>query len=241
MTLHVPTASPLHRRLVGAGLTGLTAATVLIGTAPTADAHVTLTPSTTSAGAYTVLTFSVGHGCDGSATTAITVRMPDQILAVTPTINPAWTVRKTMQALAEPVDNGHGGTYTERVDTVVYRATTPLPDGYRDTFQLQLQLPAEEGERLIFPVLQTCEKGENAWVQTVADGQEEPEYPAPTLQVTEATADTHGHDAASDDEALETAGPGSGSEMPTWLGWTALALGAGGLGAGATALGRSRR
>ena len=45
-----------------------TAAIALSLVAP-AGAHVTATPSTAAAGAYTVVTFSVGHGCEGSPTT----------------------------------------------------------------------------------------------------------------------------------------------------------------------------
>ena len=41
-----------------------------------ASAHVTITPSTTAAGAFAVLEVSVGHGCEGSPTTEITIQMP---------------------------------------------------------------------------------------------------------------------------------------------------------------------
>ena len=37
-----------------------------------ASAHVTVTPSTTEAGASAILTFSNGHGCEGSPTTKLT-------------------------------------------------------------------------------------------------------------------------------------------------------------------------
>src|SRR5690349_15125680 len=108
------------------------AATMLALGTSSAAAHVTVTPSTTDAGAYTVLTFSVGHGCEGSPTTGIAIRMPEEIVTVTPTINPTWDVEKTMETLDEPVDNGHGGTYTERVAEVVYTADEPLAEGFRE-------------------------------------------------------------------------------------------------------------
>ena len=58
------------------------------GRAAPASAHVTITPSDTAAGAYTVLTVSVGHGCEGSPTTALDIQIPEQILSVTPTLLP---------------------------------------------------------------------------------------------------------------------------------------------------------
>ena len=43
--------------------------------------------------------------------------------------------------------------------------------------------PAEAGE-IRFPVIQTCEQGELAWIEIPAEGAAEPEHPAPTLKIT---------------------------------------------------------
>ena len=118
------------------------AGVLLTASAAVASAHVTISPSTGQAGAYTVLTVSVPHGCDGSATTKIAIKLPDDITTVTPTRNPYWTVAVTKQKLAQPVTDAHGNTLTERDATVTYTATTPLPDKQRDTFELSLKLPA---------------------------------------------------------------------------------------------------
>lgn len=222
---------------IGAG-----ASIVVLATASIASAHVTVTPSTTAAGAYSVLTYSVGHGCDGSPTTKVAIKMPEEIIAVTPTINSGWTVDKQMQKLATPVDDGHGGEYTERVAQVVYTAKTPLPDGFRDTFELSLKLPETDGEKLVFPVIQTCEKGQTDWTQTYEDGQDEPESPAPFIELTAADAGSgHGHDDDGDTAAAATSESSktdsSGSDA---LGWVGIVLGALGLAAGGTALARSR-
>ena len=48
----------------------------VLGVAAPAGAHVTITPSTTAAGAFAVLTVSVPHGCDGSPTTQIAIADP---------------------------------------------------------------------------------------------------------------------------------------------------------------------
>ena len=71
-----------------------------------------------------------------------------------------------------------------------------MEDGYRDTIELSMRLPDDAaGETLEFPVLQTCEVGETNWNQVAEEGEEEPESPAPTIVVTEATGDEHGHGA----------------------------------------------
>lgn len=170
-----------------------------------ASAHVGVTPESTAAGSYTVLTFAVPHGCDGSATTAVAIDIPESIPSVTPTINQGWTVEKTTIKLDPPVTDANGNELTERVGQVVYTAKTPLADGYRDTFALSLQLPEDAaGDTLEFPVTQTCEVGSTLWNEKTVDGEAEPEHPAPAITVTEATADGHGHGDGDDDAEAAT-------------------------------------
>lgn len=156
-----------------------------------ASAHVGVTPDATAAGSYTVLTFAVPHGCDGSATTAIAIDIPESIPSVTPTINPGWDVSKVMTPLETPSSSAAGEAATERVGQVVYTAKTPLADGYRDTFALSLQLPVDAaGTTLDFPVTQTCETGSVNWNEVPAEGADEDsvEHPAPSVAVTDAVA-----------------------------------------------------
>lgn len=229
------------RRVAQGGAAIALAGGLILAGGASASAHVTVTPTTTDAGSYTVLNFSVPHGCDGSATTKVAIKIPEDIVSVTPTVNSGWNVEKTMLKLDEPVDNGHGGQYTERVDQVIYTAKTPLPDDLRDTFELSLQLPDKPGETLVFPSVQTCEEGETAWIQTAAKGEDEPEHPAPAFELTAAGSD--GHDSGSDvddakaasDESTDQAGGSS------TVGWIGVVLGALGLGVGGVALARSGR
>ncbi|CAD5990467.1 YcnI family protein [Agreia sp. COWG] len=156
-----------------------------------ASAHVTVTPGATAAGSYTVLTFAVPHGCDGSPTTALTIDIPEGITTVTPTVNPNWTISKVMEPLATPTTPVEGEPAAERVKQVVYTAITPLADGYRDTMALSLQLPADAaGKTLDFPVLQSCETGSTDWSEVPAAGADEDsvKHPAPSVTVTEAVA-----------------------------------------------------
>lgn len=176
-------------RLSAAGLAG--GAVLALAAVPlAASAHVTVTPSGTAAGSYTVLTFAYSHGCEGSPTTAIAIDIPESIASVSPTLNPNHTIEKVADG--------------DRTSQVVYTAITPVPDGYRDTIELSLQLPEDAaGETLAFPVLQTCEVGETNWNQVAEAGEEEPESPAPVIVVTEATGDGHGHGAAADEATTD--------------------------------------
>jgi uncharacterized protein YcnI len=167
-----------------------------------ASAHVGDTPDSTAAGSYTVLTFAVPHGCDGSATTAVAIDLPESIPSVTPTVNPGWTVAKTVVKLDTPITDASGAEITERVSQVVYTAITPLPDGYRDTFALSLKLPDEKvGDAIEFPVLQSCEVGSTEWNEPTPASGDEPEHPAPSITLTAATGDEHGHATADADDA----------------------------------------
>lgn len=171
-------------RLTIAGLAG--GALLALAAPLAASAHVTVTPSGTAAGSYSVLSFAFGHGCDGSPTTALTIDIPESIMAVTPTLHPNWTIEKVADG--------------DRIAQVVYTAITPVEDGYRDAIELSMRLPEDAaGETLMFPVLQTCAEGETAWNEPIEEGVAEPEHPAPALLVSAAAGDAHGHGAASDD------------------------------------------
>ena len=201
-----------------------------------AQAHVSVTPSDTAAGSYAVLEFASGHGCEGSPTTSFTVDIPESILSVTPTLKAGWTVEKVMVELDEPAEGAHGDPVTERVGQVFYTAGTPVPDGYRDTFQVQVLLPEDAaGERLEFPVLQTCVEGETAWDESAADGAE-PEHPAPAIEVTEAAGDAHGHGddeaepaAATSTDAAAAAGSDDVDVLARVVGIAGLAVGVAGI------------
>lgn len=153
------------------------AGTALALSAPlAAQAHVSASASSTAAGSYTVLTFSVPHGCEGSPTQVVTIDLPESVPSVTPTVNPSWSV----ETVAE------GDTMTQ----VVYTSLTGgLADGLRDTFELSFRLPeGAPGDRIEFPVTQTCTEGTAEWV-----GED-----VPLVVLTEAVADGHGH--GGDDE-----------------------------------------
>jgi uncharacterized protein YcnI len=180
-----------------------------------ASAHVTVSPSTTEAGAYSILTFSVPHGCDGSATTKLTIKLPEDVVEATPTRNPFYDVAKVTKKLDTPITAEDGDQITEKVDQIVYTAKTPLPDGQRDAFEVSMQIPeGDAGKTLTFPAIQTCEQGETAWTEVPAAGAptDSVEHPAPAFQVT-AAGGTEASTAAS--PAADTAGDTAGDSTPT--------------------------
>ena len=214
-------------------------AAIALSLAAPASAHVTATPSTAAAGAYTVVTFSVGHGCEGSPTTKIEIQVPESVLSVTPSRNPFYDVEKTIEKLDEPVADAHGNEVTERTASIVYTASTPLPDGERDAFELSFQLPDAEGE--------------TGWTEVPADGQdaEELESPAPAFEIVAAEAGGHDDDAAAEpaaDDAAEAddtdasadASADDAGDSSSALGWAGLVAGLLGLAAGGLALARTR-
>ncbi|WP_207454440.1 YcnI family copper-binding membrane protein [Herbiconiux sp. SYSU D00978] len=170
-----------------------------------ASAHVELDATSTVPGQMSVLTFAVGHGCAGSATTALTIGFPAEVPTVTPTVKPGWDIAE------EKTDAG---------TTVTYTAQTPLDDGLRDTVEVSALLPLDgrPGDVLAFPTLQTCVEGSTDWSE-VADGGTEPQHPAPTLTLSAAETLT-----ASAAETEQAAAP---AEEP--VDRTARFLGAGAL------------
>ncbi|ROR64852.1 DUF1775 domain-containing protein [Agrococcus jenensis] len=198
------------RAVAGLGAGIAATALVVLGPAAAASAHVHVTPSSTEAGATSELAFTFSHGCDGSPTTGVVVTIPDGVSAVTLIANPGWDV-------ALDVADGR---------VVRFTADEPMPDGVRETLELEVTLPedAADGTVLAFPALQSCEVGESDW----SSDDQASETPAPILTIGEA-AEAHGHGAAAggteaagaehaEHEAEAAAAPaadgGSGATLP---------------------------
>lgn len=158
--------SRLSGRVAVVGLAGVVLALVVGGTFP-ASAHVTLAPSSTAAGSTAVVRLLVPHGCGGSATTEVAVRMPEEVSEVAAESTDRWRVEHADGALT-------------------YRADAPLRDGLEDTVEFSVRLPDDIGATLAFPVVQRCEEGEAAWTEVAADeaSREALEMPAPVIVVT---------------------------------------------------------
>jgi uncharacterized protein YcnI len=128
-------------------------------------AHVTLDPKAEAPGSYAKLVFRVPHGCDGSPTTKITVRIPEGVVSVKPQVHPGWKIAIRTGKYAKPVTL-HGKEVTEGVVEVSWSGG-PLDDAYMDEFGMSVKLPDSLGARLVFPTIQTCKKGQSEWVEAV--------------------------------------------------------------------------
>jgi uncharacterized protein YcnI len=156
------------------------AAFLLAAGAPAA-AHITLETAEAPAGSYYKAVFRVSHGCKGSPTTAIRVHIPAGAASVKPQPKPGWQVEIVR---GEP-HGGHGrGT---AVSEVVW--TGRLLDEHYDEFVLRMKLPDTPGAALLFPVIQTCEQGEQRWVERAEPGKPagHDKMTAPLLRLTPKT------------------------------------------------------
>ena len=211
-----------------------------------AGAHVYPTVTEAAAGSFVLFDLVVPHGCAESGTTKIEVSIPEGIYSATPEVVPGWTITKTTEALDEPVDDGHGGEYTERDATVTWEGG-PLAHDQLQQFGLSVQVPDTPGETILFPVIQTCEGGAvTEWIQPTVEGEDEPEHPAPAITLTEGEGDGHGggEEEATDEEAADAAAApvaddDDDDDGTDGMAVAGLAAGLLGLGLGGTAFARS--
>jgi uncharacterized protein YcnI len=165
----------------------LLAAAAAIAAHGAAHAHVTANPNEAPADAYFRTSLRIGHGCSGSATTAVRVKVPDGVMSVRPQAKPGWTIEIRMRKLDKPVEIGHGRAITETVDEIAWRGG-PLADAHFDEFGLSMRMPARASATLYFPVVQECEQGVHRWIEIPAAGQKwgDLKEPAPFVKVIDA-------------------------------------------------------
>lgn len=147
-------------------------------------AHVTVQPADAPANSYAHLVFTVPHGCNGSATTALRIRLPDGIPSAKPQMKPGWNVDIRTRKLDAPAQGPHGKSIIDVVDEVAWRGG-PLPDNLYDTFGLIVRLPDKVGQILYFPVVQECEQGVERWIEipSAGEGSGKLRTPAPAVRL----------------------------------------------------------
>ncbi|MEU6775317.1 YcnI family protein [Streptomyces sp. NPDC046759] len=181
-------------------LSRVAAATAAAGTAvlalsAPAFAHVTVQPEGTAAkGGYAVVDFKVPNERDTASTTEVEVSLPagHPIASVMPESVPGWNVQVTKAKLDKPLTM-HG----EKIDEAVTKVTWTAADGkgirpgYFQKFPLSLGALPEDTGQLAFKALQTySDKEVVRWIEVPQAGQDEPQNPAPVLQLS-AAADEH--------------------------------------------------
>jgi len=166
----------------------LAACIALLLPAQAAMAHITLAAKEAKPGSYYQAVFEVPHGCGGAPTTAITVVIPEGVIAAKPQPKPGWTLVITREKLAVPVASESGREITERVKTISWTGG-PLPDDEFDSFTIVMRLPGGAGP-LYFPTVQTCGAGETRWTEVPPAGKtpRDVRHPPPYVTLTDAAA-----------------------------------------------------
>ncbi|MEU6550722.1 YcnI family protein [Streptomyces sp. NPDC046915] len=238
-----------------AAATAVAGVSVLALSAP-AFAHVSVQPEGTAAkGGYAVIDFKVPNERDKASTTKVEVSLPaDHPLAsVMPQPIDGWQVKVTKSKLAKPMEM-HGEKISEAVTKVTWTADGKgIEPGYFQKFPLSVGALPEDTDELVFKAIQTYSNKETVrWIEVQQDGQEEPENPAPVLELAAASEDGHSHGSSTAEDAsdktdekadakTETASGDSGGSDTTArvLGVVGIVVGAAGVAYGVLA-GRRR-
>lgn len=171
-------------------------ALALFSGATASFAHVALDEPAALAGRSYKAAVRLGHGCEGSPTTAVKVLIPAGFQGAKPMPKAGWSLSTTVAKLAKPYDS-HGKTISEDVTEITWTANSKdswLADAWYEEFMLRGGLPAEAGA-MWFKVLQTCEKGRNDWVQVPESGISTKglKAPAALLEIIESGPAGHQH------------------------------------------------
>lgn len=216
MTMTITTSSRRQRRWRPALLTlaGLTAAGLALLPAGVADAHVRVIPDNPTSGGFSALTFRVPNESDTAGTVKVSVQLPQDTPFVYVSTKPVagWTVSAPKEKLPKPYDF-EGTTITEAVRTVTWSAEkgTQVAPGEYQEFSISVG-PLPDPGTVLLPATQTYSDGEVvAWDQPTPTNGEEPEHPAPAIEIVAAatgTDDNGGTSTAADG----TTGTSSGSD-----------------------------
>lgn len=237
--------SPTRTILRRAGAATALAAAGLLAAAGAASAHVTVHPESYPKGATDgVLTFRVPDEEDGDSTTKVQVFLPTghPVLGVLVSPRDGWTPKVTTTKLKTPVKTDDG-TITDAVSEITWTGGKIQPGQYEDFDVAFGQLP-DDTDRLSLKALQTYSDGKVVrWIEEAEPGADEPENPAPVLELTAKTAAKggQGSSAAGSPAKSSTAAASATSDATArGLGVAGLVVGVLGLAAAVFAIVRGR-
>jgi uncharacterized protein YcnI len=149
-----------------------------------AAAHISLETAEAPVGAVYKAVLRVPHGCAGSATTAIRVRIPDGVIGVRPMPKPGWTLG-TVTGKYPQRYRLFQAIVSEGVVEIAWSGGS-LADAHYDEFVFQAYLSdaLAPGATIHFPVVQECEKGVHRWIDvTPSHAGGDHGEPAPALKL----------------------------------------------------------
>ncbi|MEV6806424.1 YcnI family protein [Streptomyces sp. NPDC051132] len=180
----------------------LVAGSAVLALSGPAFAHVTVQPEGTAAkGGYAVVDFKVPNERDDASTDKLEVTLPADhpIASVMPQPVPGWRATVTKSKLAKPLTM-HGEKIDEAVTKVTWTADGKgIEPGFFQKFPLSLGALPDNADQLVFKAIQTySDKEVVRWIEVPQQGQDEPENPAPVLELSAAADDEHGAASAAD-------------------------------------------
>jgi len=216
--MHHPRTTLRTAARVALGTLASVASVCLVLVAAPGWAHVTVNPDTATQGGYTALSFRVPTESDSASTTKVQVFLPQDhpLASVSVKPHPGWHAKVVTKKLATPLSTDDGPV-TEGVFSVTW-----TPDGRQDAiapgeydeFDISVG-PLPDVSSLTFKTLQTYSDGTVVrWIDPpAAEGQPEPEHPAPTLALVPAS-----------DQGPEATDPAEGGDDGDGTATTALVL-----------------
>lgn len=151
-----------------------------------AFAHIALDPKEAPVGSSVKATFRVTHGCDGAATTAVRIAIPEGFIGVKPMPKPGWKLEVRKGKYQRAYKHFHGRELSEGAIEIVWSGGE-LPNEFVDEFSL-VGFAAREldaGATFTFPVVQDCVGGKTTeWTEIAKEGNDHPERPAPQMTLT---------------------------------------------------------
>lgn len=235
-----PTTPRPRRRgiLAAAALT----ATGLVLLPVAAEAHVRVIPDNPTSGAFSSLTFRVPNESATAGTVKVSVDLPtdNPFLYVSTKPVPGWTATTVKTKLPKPVES-YGTTLTEAVSRVTWTATkgTEIGPGQFQEFAISAG-PLPDPGTVLLPATQTYSDGTVAkWDQATPASGEEPEHPAPAVEVVAAATDGASPAAAEPPDTQTSAAATTADPVGRTLGGLGLAAGVAALAVAAVALRRT--
>lgn len=202
----------------------------LVGVAASASAHVTVSSPDATAGGWGKLVFRVPTESETASTTSITVKLPTNtpLARVSSQPKPGWTVKLTKVSHEKPIKVGDF-ELTETISAVTWTTTGDgIEPGEFDEFSLSVG-PLPEAESLSFSVDQRYSDDTTVSWDEIAEGDAEPEHPAPLLELAAAETGGHSHGSEADESTSKETGAGSDNGLALGLAGSALVLAAVGL------------
>jgi len=146
-------------------------------------AHVTLAEQHAPVESSYRAVLRVPHGCKGSPTVKVRVRIPEGVIGVKPQPKPGWTLDTVKGDYARSYRLYHGQV-SSGVKEITWSGGR-LPDDHYDEFVFISYLSGQltPGATVYFPVVQECESGVERWIDVPGADGKPTETPAPGLKL----------------------------------------------------------